>query len=424
MSSDVGYDPLSDPEERRVLYAAIDSFRQYRHTAHYNITHLRRRSFYTLPSSHMSLLASPPFSLPAAFDAVDKAIDASADIADLIVSTALLSFGVDQDDDWKGKAMPGDMDKARSTIRQLYRDWSLEAEPERHACYDPILSALAAQFSHIRPQERHQVQVLVPGAGLGRLVFEICKAGWTVEGNEISYHQLLASNFVLNKTPSASAYPLHPWALSFSNHRTRADQFRRVMIPDVHPATELARVSVERGDQMHSSERMSMSSGDFCVIYQEAEYANSFDAITTCFFIDTAPNLIAYIETVLNCLKQGGYWINLGPLLWHFENAPHPGAKEDHGPDVSDSSSVRLDDTTHRSESTRCETYERNIGIGKAGSFELADDEVLALLRHFGFEIVQHEVDGLATGYVQDPESMLQNVYRPSFWIARKMKKR
>ena len=34
----------------------------------------------------------------------------------------------------------------------------------------------------------------------------------------------------------------------------------------------------------------------------------------TCYFIDTAHNVIAYIENISRLLKPGGYWINLGKL--------------------------------------------------------------------------------------------------------------
>ena len=44
------------------------------------------------------------------------------------------------------------------------------------------------------------VKVLVPGAGLGRLVFEFAKEGYTAQGNEFSYFMLLISNYLLNST--------------------------------------------------------------------------------------------------------------------------------------------------------------------------------------------------------------------------------
>lgn len=39
----------------------------------------------------------------------------------------------------------------------------------------------------------------------------------------------------------------------------------------------------------------------------------------TSFFLDTAKNVVAYIEVIQKILKPGGVWINMGPLLYHFE---------------------------------------------------------------------------------------------------------
>ncbi|KAI7218860.1 N2227-domain-containing protein [Hortaea werneckii] len=395
-------DPFSDPAERRVFHAALDSFRQYRRAAHYNIVYLRRQSFYSLPSAHMDLLSQPPFSLPSVFDQVDDAIDANADLAEAIFDIALPSFGfASNDESWKGKATPSDMDKARSTLRQFYRDWSIEGLPERHACYSPILAALESYVSSQSPAAgRHNTRVLVPGAGLGRLVFEVCRAGFTVEGNEISYHQLFASNYILNCTEAAGQHKIYPWALNFSNHLKRSAQLQSVAVPDVHPGLGLEKSMHEAQSEVHYSERMSMTAGDFCEIYRREGYKDCFNAVITCFFIDTAPNVLTYIDTIKHCLQQGGIWINLGPLLWHFESAPTPAGKN-----------------RERGEQQK----DLNSGIGDPGSFELSNDEVLALLQCSGFQICeQKEIPAGATGYIQDPQSMLQNVYRPSFWVARK----
>lgn len=40
--------------------------------------------------------------------------------------------------------------------------------------------------------------------------------------------------------------------------------------------------------------------------------SDTWDCIATCFFIDTANNVLEYIETIWNILKPGGVWINLG----------------------------------------------------------------------------------------------------------------
>jgi len=334
------------------------------------------------------LLSKPPFNLLETLSKVDDAIDANADLADAILETGILSTGLlDNDTDpdrlktpvWHGTSTKSDLDKTRSTIHQLYRDWSAEGAVERFVCYDPVLRDL---HDYVTTSKETGARILVPGAGLGRLVFEIYAAGHHAVGNEISFHQLLTSSFILNHTGTMNEWAIYPWALNFSNHLCREDQLRKIMVPDVHPAS------------IHSSGSMEMTTGDFCVLYRSDGYKNAFDAVTTVFFIDTAPNLISYIETVEHCLKPGGVWINLGPLLWHFEDRSSSqtstGAKED------------------------------NLGIGEPGSFELSEDEVVKLLEHSGFTFLKHEVNAVETGYVQNPSSMLRSVYRPAHWVARK----
>lgn len=44
-----------------------------------------------------------------------------------------------------------------------------------------------------------KVSVLVPGAGLGRLAWEIARLGYTCQGNEWSFFMLFSSNFILNR---------------------------------------------------------------------------------------------------------------------------------------------------------------------------------------------------------------------------------
>lgn len=136
--------------------------------------------------------------------------------------------------------------------------------------------------------------------------------------------------------------------------------------------------------------------------------------MTTCFFIDTAPNFINYIETIRHCLAPKGLWINLGPLLWHFESAPTP-----HESDKQRHTRTHAHDGALHSHSSDPASSENN-GIGEAGSFELSEEEVLALIKHYGFEMLKQE-SAPATGYIQDSQSMLQNVYNPSFWVARKI---
>ena len=43
-----------------------------------------------------------------------------------------------------------------------------------------------------------------------------------------------------------------------------------------------------------------------------------YDCIITCYFIDTAQNIIRYIDIIYNLLTKGGIWINFGPLSYHW----------------------------------------------------------------------------------------------------------
>lgn len=337
---------------------------------------------------------------------VDDAIDTNADLADSILATGLEAFGLPANPsgkslrNWHGKATPADIGKASSTLRQFYRDWSAEGRQEREVCYRPVLDDLKEFLGDKPPTD---FKVLVPGAGLGRLVFDLCIAGYSAEGNEISYHQLMASSWVLNHTQKKEECGLYPFALQFSNLRSRAQQLVKVMIPDVHPGTAMAErraAAIEgHGPPLGT---MSMSAADFLVLYGCDSQRDTFDAVATVFFIDTAPNLIRYIETIHNCLKPGGLWINIGPLLWHFEGR-----------------SVGAESKQAAHGNADGDDLEKNFqGIGEPGTVELTEEEIFQLIESMGFRIWKRDGQVGECGYIQDPGSMLQNLYRPSHWAA------
>ncbi|KAK8067098.1 hypothetical protein PG997_013845 [Apiospora hydei] len=379
-------DTVEDPEELRVIFQALDSFSQYAKTAHLNCTHLRRRAFYAMPQAQWQMLAKPPFSYLETLDRTDAAIDSNAGLARAIVQYGLASLGVynpsagDAEEnqmmipkEWVGVAKSNDMDKARSTIRQFYRDWSAEGAAERNVCNDRVFRALDAEKVR-QPDRTEPWKVLVPGAGLGRLVFDLCHKGYLSEGNEISYHSLLASSYILNHVEQAGQHTIHPWIHTFSNHRNREQQFQSYKIPDIQPQETLS--------QAQGIGAMQMTLTTPWLLY---------------FFLDTAPNLIRYLEVIRHCLKPGGVLINVGPLLWHWEN----NVASNSGYDGED------DDSSGR-------------GIAEPGSFEFTADEVVALVKEMGFTIEKYE-DNIRAPYVQDEQSMLQTVYSAIHFVARKI---
>ena len=60
-----------------------------------------------------------------------------------------------------------------------------------------------------------------------------------------------------------------------------------------------------------------MCAGEFIESYEDQEA--EWDCVLTCFFVDTAPVVMDYIEVIYKLLKPGGCWINLGPLLYHWQ---------------------------------------------------------------------------------------------------------
>jgi hypothetical protein len=418
---------MADPDERTHLLSVLDSFRSYRRLAHFNGTHVRRQAFYSLPQEHWMLLSKPPFSVLDSLSYLDDLIDGNAELAEAIFTAGFKAFLAPTiDSEWVASIVPvkyahneyqifstvmdhmnvqtsqTDMDKARSCVNQFYREWSAAGAAERSKCFDPIIATLNQEFaarSESAPGlDRSEIKVLTPGAGLGRLLLDICREGYSCEGNEISYHELMASSLILNHTKKAGQFTIAPFALNGSNHISRSDQFQTFQVPDVHPETELAKPGLSR---VPANERMSMSTGDFCVLYGASEHTNVFDVVATVFFVDTAPNIIRYIEAVRNCLKSGGLWINLGPLLWH-----HASRGQNHDEE--------------NSSRNKGHTHGVDAGIGDPGSVELTNEEVLALVEHMGFTIEKQESGTIETGYIANPASMLQNTYRPSFWVARR----
>jgi len=380
-----------------------------------------------MPRRHLELLTEPPFDILSTLEKVDDAIDKNAEIAEAFLETGLKFAGLNafsmenkssfvtagsgsgarSKPEWQGPVSALEQEKAHSTIRQLFRDWSAEGKRERDACYGPVLRALDEEFSRIPDDEKGRVRVLVPGSGLGRSCFEIARSGYNAMGNEISYHQMIATLHMLNRTTRVEQYELYPWAHDFSNHLTRDDQLCRVLVPDVHPGTELYSASV--GKQIPAYERLSMESCDFCAEYCKEKNRESCDAVATIFFIDTAPNVLRYVEAVYNCLRVGGVWINLGPLKWHFENCA-PGRKERKG----------SGDQEGEMRSEGADEME-DKGVGEPGSVELTNDEVVLLVEQFGFKVERLEVMSIETGYISNPRSMFSGTYRPSFWVARKV---
>ena len=220
--------------------------------------------------------------------------------------------------------VPGfeDAEKARYVLKNLARDWSEEGREEREKSHDVLvrhlrdvvfkeqLSEIDLMCERMNPEDIARPRVLVPGAGLGRLVYEFAKAGFETEGNEFSYYMLFGSSFLLNCCSEKRPFEIVPYWHSPLNHLSQKDQYRSIVVPDESPCDHM--------DAFKPGSSMAMCAGDFCEVYGSPEYESHFDAVACCFFLDTAKNIFDYLETIRFCLKKGGTLTSIGPLLWHW----------------------------------------------------------------------------------------------------------
>ncbi|KAI1791127.1 N2227-domain-containing protein [Ganoderma leucocontextum] len=228
---------------------------------------------------------------------LEESIGTNAVVADAIARLAEEEFG----DEGRGLLAPkikGDLGRVRESLKHFVRDWSEEGRRERETIFGPVLDVLRTC-----PEERRgQMKVLVPGAGLGRLAWEISELGYQTTANELSFFMNLALRFLLSPshTQRPNQHVLQPYASWFSHQRTTETLFRKISFPDVTPRL---------------SDNFSLAEGDFLSL-RTPEGTPGYDFVVTLFFIDTSLNAIETLEHIYALLRPGGRWINLGPLLW------------------------------------------------------------------------------------------------------------
>lgn len=203
-----------------------------------------------------------------------------------------------------------------SLCLHLMRDWSSACEHVSGSTYAPA----AAELRRLLPKGG---SVLVPGCGLGRLALELASAEapgevaegtarhYRVEANDASRLFLTCADWILNRPP-AERMPLMPLAHVFSENWGHEQQYLEIAVPSPAPR------DVGGGD--HSSPAMTLVPGDFAATYRTGGPCHrQFDAIVTCFFLDTATDFAELVEVMDGLLGPGGVWINVGPLNYRSD---------------------------------------------------------------------------------------------------------
>lgn len=221
--------------------------------------------------------------------------------------------------------------------------------------------------------------------------------GFDTTANELSFFMNLAFRFLLSPetTSSVHQHKLHPYAHWFSHQRSNASLFRAVSFPDVLPRLD------SKNTRLHLIERdflslpvaasLSPQSPEFWSALSRTTESHlstnkgneSYDYITTLFFIDTSLNVFSTLQHIYALLRPGGLWINLGPLLWTG---------------------------------------------GAQARVELSLDEVIRVAEEIGFVFDEQTDEAgqqsksrtVECEYTGDKEAMMRWVYKAEFWVARR----
>ncbi len=203
-------------------------------------------------------------------------------------------------------------DSATQLWAHLVRDWTVDGRSIRHSLYDWCCQQMSIYATTA-------ATVLVPGSGMGRLAFDLYQRGYNVEANELSVSMVIAASSLLRTKLSGSFYP---YVLdSMTNEVDSKNRFVSVPFPDV-PIHH-------KNTTTHGS--LSYTVGDFVGSdddYYFRERVGDFDAIVTCFFIDTATNIYEYLTILHRLVKPHGVWINVGPVQWHHNALLRPSVDE------------------------------------------------------------------------------------------------
>ena len=232
-------------------------------------------------------------------------------------------------------------EEAVQIIAHLTRDWSKDGTILRDE-YNWIKEQLWRHHSFPTTTESVLSPILVPGAGIGRLAFDLAFAQdeectsecfvqypFAVEANDNSIVMAAAAHHLFhihntdkvtddsmsNKEGQTKIYPFV--SDSFTNEVDSQRRYDSAVLEKLHIMCD-----------QKSRPKLSYTVGDFVTTYSSPSKRGQYGSLVSLFFIDTATNIYDYIFTIRHLLRNRGVWINLGPVQWHRNSQLHPTTNE------------------------------------------------------------------------------------------------
>ncbi|GAB0140155.1 hypothetical protein EsHS_00000791 [Epichloe bromicola] len=353
------------------LLDALHGFAKYYERQRADVDRLR--DLYTNVSKAQKRLLEDHLSYSSKFKKIEQKLASNQHLCDDIVQASLRFYNIGMDElqkhmrDREAEGRQAEKMSISQSLKHIVRDWTEEGSRER----DGPFACLRGELERLFPERNinsQDVRILLPGAGLGRLGHDISHlGGFEVTINEWSMYMNAAYRFLEAQT-KASSQSVHPFIDGWSHHATDENMRRSLLFPDV-PIDERKVLMVE---------------GDFTTEFKN--YSGHYDVVLTYFFIDTARNLLSYLDTIKDVLKKGAIWINLGPLLY-----------------------------------------------GTSPFVQLSLEDIITVSERMGFQFLEtHEKCGVPTfdkptvrsieaTYSFDRKALTKNAYNAQFWVARKL---
>ena len=248
-------------------------------------------------------------------------------------------------------------------LTSITREWTKEHQKEREESFGVIINEVKKYFTINSNKNEHKYKFLVPGDALCRLGYELAGLGFDVESNDCCFYCGIIVDYLFNHCKKDECTIL-PFIRTFSNFFTEDAVFKQFTFPDVDI-------------DLKNKGQMKLTIGEFTFSYLRCQ--NYYDCVVTSFFIDSARNILGYIEIIHNILKEGGLWINFGSLSYIW-------AKSDYGL-----------------------------------SIELPYDKLKETITNFGFEFVNDEIKKNVV-YGQMDDFMKNSYFDCVFFTVKKIK--
>ncbi|CAK9436107.1 uncharacterized protein LODBEIA_P06650 [Lodderomyces beijingensis] len=304
---------LSESQKIEIL-SAVKSLKNYKRSS--TEVNERRRKLFGLLNSKQQKLAKDAGYLEK-LDSIDDGIASNYKLINDAADYTVKKYGISQDDfnllekQEKPSTASGSNYRVIEALGHYTRDWT-----PGHVGLEllPVFEYVASQLELlIEYQQKKDTALVFPGSGLGRLAYEFSKGGYgAVFAIESSGLMNSLVDFNYSELPPTTqkenqAYTIYPHIHTNSDFYNTQSQLRTFEYKPVGSS--------------HKPDALVNVNGDFLNFEIPARKKYKNIVVVSVFFLDTAENLIAYLDKISELSTPGdgverGYWINAGPLKY------------------------------------------------------------------------------------------------------------